>query len=115
MESLLVQIFATLLTLSQVLVQPQELKTAFDPAKDQTEVVSMLRKGCAHMRRAFEIEDLNLDDLIATAMDDPEARSAKFKGVSFAEMHEAYNAVCKERAASCRSTWLRSSNSITGC
>jgi hypothetical protein len=33
MESLLVQIFATLLTLSQVLVQPQELKTAFDPAE----------------------------------------------------------------------------------
>jgi penicillin-binding protein 1A len=95
MESLLVQIFATLLTLSQVLVQPQELKTAFDPAKDQAEVVGILRKGCTHMRRAFEIEDLNLDDLVATAMDDPEARSAKFKGVSFAEMHEAYNAVCK--------------------
>jgi penicillin-binding protein 1A len=95
MESLLVQIFATLLTLSQVLVQPQDFKTAFDPAKDETEVVSMLRQGCTHMRRAFEIEDLNLDDLVATAMDDPEARSAKFKGVSFSEMHEAYNALCK--------------------
>ena len=98
MESLLVQIFATLLTLSQVLVQPQELKTAFDPAKDQAQVVTMLRKGCTHMRRAFEIEDLNVDDLIATAMDDPEAHSAKFKGVNFAEMYDAYTSVCREAA-----------------
>ena len=74
----------------------------------------MLRKGCTHMRRAFEIEDFNLDDLVATAMDDPEARSAKFKGVSFAEMHDAYNAVCKEAGASCRSISRRSSNSTTG-
>ena len=59
------------------------------PRKDQA-VVSMLRQGCAHMRRAFEIEDLNLDDLVATAMDDPEAGSAKFEGVSFAEIHDAY-------------------------
>ena len=95
MESLLVQVFAAVLTLSQVLVQPQELKTAFDPMKDQAEVVNILRKGCVHMRRAFEIEDLNLDDLVATAMDDPDARSAKFHGISFADMHEAYKALCK--------------------
>ena len=25
------------------------------------------------MRRAFDIEDINLDDLIATAMEDPQA------------------------------------------
>jgi penicillin-binding protein 1A len=98
MESLLVQVFATLLTLSQVFVQPQELKTAFDPAKDQAAVVSLLRQGCAHMRRAFEIENLNLDDLVATAMDDPDARSAKFRGVSFADMHEAYKSVCKQES-----------------
>ena len=98
MELLLVQIFAMLLTLSQVLIQPQELKPAFDPARDQAEVLIMLRKGCTHMRRAFEIEDLNLDDLVATAMDDPEAHSARFKGVKFAEMHDAYNAVCREAA-----------------
>ena len=56
----------------------------------------MLRKGCAHMRRAFEIEDLNLDDLVATAMDDPDARSAKFRGLSFADLHEAYKVICKD-------------------
>ena len=96
MESLLVQVFATLLTLSQVFAQPQDLKTAFDPAKDQAEVVSLLRQGCSHMRRAFEIEDLNLDDLVATAMDDPEAHAAKFRGVSFAwlgECHAVHTAV----------------------
>jgi penicillin-binding protein 1A len=96
MESLLVQVFATLLTLSQVFVQPQDIKTAFDPAKDQAKVVSLLRQGCAHMRRAFEIEDLNLDDLVATAMDDPDARSAKFRDVSFADIHDAYKDICKD-------------------
>jgi 1A family penicillin-binding protein len=95
MESLLVQVFATLLTLSQVLIQPTELKTSFDPSRDQAEVASLLGKGCAHMRRAFEIEDLNLDDLVATAMDDPDAKSAKFRGISFTDLHEAYKALCK--------------------
>jgi penicillin-binding protein 1A len=96
MESLLVHVFATLLTLSQVLIQPTELKTSFDPKHDQGQVVSMLRQGCAHMRRAFEIEALNLDDLVATAMDDPDARSAKFKGLSFTDLHEAYKVICKD-------------------
>jgi penicillin-binding protein 1A len=94
MELLLVQVFATLLTLSQVLEQPQELKTAFDPAKDQAAVMRLLQQGCVHMRRTFDIEDLNFDDLVATAMDDPDARTAKFRGVSFADMHEAYKAIC---------------------
>jgi penicillin-binding protein 1A len=96
MESLLVQVFATLLTLSQVLIQPAELKTSFDPTRDQRQVVSKLRQGCAHMRRAFEIEDLNLDDLVATAMDDPDARTAEFRGLKFTDLHEAYKAVCKD-------------------
>jgi penicillin-binding protein 1A len=98
MESALVQVFATLLTLSQVLLQPQDLKTAFDPAKDQQAVVSMLRQGCTHMRRAFEVEDLNLDDLVTTAMDDPEAGSARFQGLSFTEIHGAYKTVCRDEA-----------------
>ena len=95
MESLLVQVFATLLTLSQVLIQPTALKTSFDPARDQAEVVGLLRKGCTHMRRAFEIEDLNLDDLVATAMDDPDAKSATYRGVRFTDLHDAYKALCK--------------------
>jgi penicillin-binding protein 1A len=94
MGSLLVLVFATFLALSQVLVQPQDLRTTFDPTEDRAEVVNLLRKGCAHMRQAFEIEHLNLDDLVAVAMDDPEAHSAKFRGLSFADMHAAYKAVC---------------------
>jgi penicillin-binding protein 1A len=97
MESVLVQVFATLLTLSQVLLNPQDLKTAFDPAKDQQAVVGMLRQGCTHMRRAFEVEDLNLDDLVTTAMDDPQAGSAKFQGLSFTEIHDAYKTVCRDK------------------
>ena len=100
METALVQVFATLLTLSQVLLHPQDLKTAFDPAKDQQAVVSMLRQGCTHMRRAFEVEDLNLDDLVATAMDDPEAGSARFQGLSFTEIHGAYKTICRDETGS---------------
>src|SRR5690349_18965831 len=96
---LLVQVFATLLTLSQVLTQPTDFKTNFDPIRDQGQVVSLLRQGCTHMRRAFEIEDLNLDELVATAMDDPDARYAKFKGLSFTDLHEAYKVIGNDAKA----------------
>ena len=41
--------------------------------RDQPRVTQLLRDGCAHFRKAFDIEDINVDDLIATAMDDPQA------------------------------------------
>jgi hypothetical protein len=44
----------------------------------------------AHAARAFEIEDLDLDDLVATAMDDPDARTAEFRGLKFTDLHQAY-------------------------
>ncbi|MGC2080516.1 MAG: hypothetical protein WA728_31790, partial [Xanthobacteraceae bacterium] len=69
MDTILVKIFATALALSQVTTQPQAVKTHFDPLKDQDEVVQILRNGCAHMKQAFDIESINLDDLIATALD----------------------------------------------
>ena len=31
---------------------------------DQAQVAQLLQAGCAHMRKAFDIEDINLDDLI---------------------------------------------------
>src|SRR6185436_17650729 len=49
---------------------------------------------CVHMQSAFAIEDINLNDLIATAMDDPEALSAKFHGVRFSDLHTAYRVLC---------------------
>ena len=71
MDIILVKIFATALALSQVTTQPQAIKTQFDLAKDQDEVVQILRNGCTHMKLAFDIESINLDYLIANALDDP--------------------------------------------
>ena len=100
METILVKIFATALALSQVMTQPQAVKTQFDPAKDQDEVVQILRAGCAHMRQAFDIESINLDELIATALDDPKALGAgadikAFHGINFSDLNTAYRRFCK--------------------
>jgi penicillin-binding protein 1A len=98
MDMILVKIFATALALSQVTTQPQAVKTHFDPLKDQDEVVQILRNGCAHMKQAFDIESINLDDLIATALDDPKAVGADIKafhGLNFADLNTAYHQFCK--------------------
>jgi hypothetical protein len=79
MSAILVKIFATALTLSQVLVDPDCGEDLFDPVQDQAKVASILKSGCAHMRRAFDIEDINLDELIATAMEDPQAVTGDVK------------------------------------
>src|SRR5918995_1358373 len=102
MSAILVKIFATALTLSQVLVDPDSVKTSFDPVQDQGKVASILKSGCAHMRRAFDIEDINLDELIATAMEDPQAVTGDVKilqGLSFNDLHASYRQFCKDNAA----------------
>ena len=53
---ILVKIFATALALSEVMTQPQAVKTHFDRVQDRAEVVQILRNGCGHMRKAFDIE-----------------------------------------------------------
>jgi len=98
MDTILVKIFATALALSEVLTQPQAVKTHFDPAADQTAVVQIVRDGCAHMRKAFDIESINLDELISTALDDPKAVGANaevFHGINFADLNTAYHQFCK--------------------
>src|SRR5947207_11283626 len=98
MDLILVKIFATALALSQVTTAPQSVKTQFDPAKDQDEVVQILRNGCAHMKQAFDIESINVDDLIATALDDPKAVGAEikaFRGLNFNDLNAAYHQFCK--------------------
>src|ERR687893_2007541 len=98
MSAILVKIFATALTLSQVLVDPDAVKTSFDPVQDQDKVASILKGGCAHMRKAFDIEDLNLDELIATAMEDPQAVAGNTKilqGLDLRDLHGAYREFCK--------------------
>src|ERR1043166_1326421 len=98
MESILVKIFATALALSQVTTAPDALKTRFDRAQDQQLVAQLLHAGCAHMRKAFDIEDINVEDLISTAMDDPQAvtgESKAFHGINFADLQTAYRQFCK--------------------
>src|SRR5499433_1174367 len=98
MESILVKIFATALALSQVMTAPDAMKSRFDPAQDQELVAQLLRAGCAHMRKAFDIEDFNVEDLIATAMDDPQAVAGEhkaFHGINFADLQTAYRQFCK--------------------
>jgi penicillin-binding protein 1A len=102
MDMLLVKIFATALTLSQVTTAPDALKTEFDRTADQGNVVALLRDGCTHMRKVFEIEDINLDDLLATAMEDPDLTaggSAAFRGIKFADLQAAYRQFCTDETA----------------
>jgi penicillin-binding protein 1A len=98
METLLVKIFAIALALSQVTTAPDAVKVRFDPEQDRPQVAELLGAGCAHMRKAFDIEDINLDELITTALDDPLAvagESAMFRGINFGDLHIAYRQFCK--------------------
>src|ERR1700731_2663336 len=98
METLLVKMFATALALSQVTTAPDAVVTRFDRVADQARVGELLRAGCSHMRKAFDIEDINLDELIATAMEDPQAvagESKVFRGINFADLLIAYRQFCK--------------------
>src|SRR6476659_2049496 len=98
MESILVKIFATALALSQVTTAPDAVKKRFERGQDQQQVAELLRAGCTHMRKAFDIEDINLDELIATAMEDPQAiagESKVFRGINFADLITAYRQFCK--------------------
>ena len=98
MDTILVKLFATALALSEVTTQPQVVKTHFDPVQDQAEVVQILRNGCGHMEQAFNIESINLDDLITTALNDPTAAGANipaFHGLNFTDLNTAYHQFCK--------------------
>jgi penicillin-binding protein 1A len=97
MNLILIKMFATALALAQVTTRPESLKTEFDPANDQAQVVQILKDGCAHMRKAFDIEDLNLDTLIDTAMEDPKAVAGEiraFRGINFDDLLIAYKQFC---------------------
>src|SRR5262249_13232640 len=86
MESLIVKIFATALAFSQVATAPEAVQTRFDRAQDQQEVAQLLRAGCAHMRKALDIENIDLEEFITIALDDPQAvgESKVFRGINFA-------------------------------
>jgi penicillin-binding protein 1A len=98
MESLLIKIFATMLALSQVTTTPEAVKTEFNRDRDQQQVAQLLRAGCIHMIKAFDMENINFDELIATALDDPQAmgESTAFRGINFTDLQTAYRQFCKD-------------------
>ena len=99
MDTLLVKIFAIALTFSQVVSAPDALKTHFDPIQNRQQASDLLRTGCEQVRKAFDVETINLDDLITTAMEDPEAaageHAAAFRGIKIEDLHTAYRQFCK--------------------
>jgi membrane carboxypeptidase/penicillin-binding protein len=97
MNLVLVKMFAMALALGQVTTRPEAIKTEFDPVYDQGEVADILQAGCAHMRKAFDVEDINLDELIATALEDPSVIAGEiksFRGINFQDLHIAYRQFC---------------------
>ncbi len=98
MNIILVKILATALAFSQATTRPEAIKTEFDAGSDKAEVEQLLQAGCLHMRKSFDIEQINLDDLIATAMDDKGAIGDEIKvlkGLSFSDLHAVYRQYCK--------------------
>ncbi len=98
MDMILIKILAAFLALSQVTTRPDAIKTQFDPVRDRAEVTQILRDGCAEMRKAFDVESIDLDDLIKVAMDDPGALSADIKGLhglKFENLLTVYHQFCK--------------------
>lgn len=99
MEAILVKVFATALALSQVTTRPDTIKTSFDPVQDRAEVVQLLADGCTHMRKAFDVEQLDIDGLIETAMTDTrggDEEVAAFRGIKFSDLFLAYRQFCKK-------------------
>ena len=102
MSTLLIKLFATALTFSQIATRPDAVKTSFDPVRDQGEVTQILRDGCTHLRKAFDVEDINVDELISTAMEDPKAvagDTTMLKGLDFKDLELAYRQFCKAATA----------------
>jgi penicillin-binding protein 1A len=100
MESLLVKIFAMALAISQVTTASDAVRTRFDRTQDQEQVTRLLRDGCTHIKKVFDIEHINLDDLITIALDDSQAitqKSKAFRGINFVDLQTAYRRFCTDQ------------------
>jgi penicillin-binding protein 1A len=101
MNAILIKIFAVALTLSQVTTR-SDVKTQFDAVGDRAEVAQLLRDGCEHMLKTFDVENINIDELIAIAMNDPKAvagESKVFRGLNLDDLVAAYRQFCKADGA----------------
>jgi penicillin-binding protein 1A len=99
MDMILIKILATFLAFSQVMTRPDAVRTHFDATRDQAEVTHILRDGCAHMREAFGVEALDLDDLIKIAVDDPASVSdgvEALHGLKVESLLAVYRQFCKD-------------------
>jgi 1A family penicillin-binding protein len=98
MDMLLAKILATALALSQVMTAPGSPKTQFDRNQDQQEVAQLLHAGCIHMLKALDVENIDFDDLMSTAMIDPQAVGKKeaFRGINFSDLQTIYRQYCKD-------------------
>jgi hypothetical protein len=85
MDIFLIKILAAFLALSQVTTRPDAIATSFNPDRDAAAVTQIMRDGCAHMRKAFDVESIDLDELIKTAMD-PQRFLRGDRGVARAEV-----------------------------
>jgi hypothetical protein len=94
---LLAKVFATALVFGQVATNPHDLKTSFGAIHDRSRVEHLLRAGCEHIRKAFDVESLNLDDLIETAMEDVDALSADQAGSMHSRPEKYSNSISTAR------------------
>jgi hypothetical protein len=100
MSLFLIKILATALAIGQATTRPDAVRTEFDPVKEQKEVVQILRESCAHMRKTFDLESIDIDDLLETALSDPKAVDARtFRGIDLGEVQTAYKEFCNGGAA----------------
>ena len=97
MDVLLAKILAIGLALSQVTTTPDSVRTEFDAENDQPVVAQLLHTGCAHVLKEFDLQNIDMDDLLTTAMDDPQAigESKAFRGINFGDLRTAYRQFCK--------------------
>src|SRR5215213_3104239 len=91
MNLVLLKIFATALAIGQAAIRPDAVRTEFDAVSDRTEVVQILRDSCTHLRKAFGVEAIDIDDLLDTAMADPKAvgEARLFRGIDLSEVQKA--------------------------
>jgi penicillin-binding protein 1A len=96
MDGILIKILAMALAFGQVVTRPV-VRTEFDATRDRGEVVQLFKDGCKHMRSTFDIEDINVDELIETALSDSQGVTGEnkaFRGINFADLHALYREFC---------------------
>jgi hypothetical protein len=98
--------------LSQVTSAPETVAARFDRALT-TRVAERLRAGCTHMHTAFDFEDINFDELISTAMEDPQAIAAESKAFRPLAEHvqKAFIRGRRQGVSTSRRAWMNAGSS----